>query len=458
MPAETPVRLPLVTVPSNRLSDANKDSKLVNCYAQKSETEEYWIYKRAGLLTYQSQTGAGEGTWNWLGDIYSVFGTTLYKNGVAIAGAVDGTNGIYAFSQCQGATPKLILGNGVKAYTYDAVNGIVQITNVNFPATFTKGWAYLDGTTYVMDSKANIYGSGINDPQTWTALNLINANSDTGSGVSVQRQLAYVVAFKQWNTEVFYDAANATGSPLSAAANAMVTWGCANATSIQDADGVLYWIAINRSSELQIMAMENLSAKPVSTKAVERLLDVVDYSLVYSWYLRDMGYRFYGITFPNSNLTLVYDISEGLWHQWTDVNGNYFPMISAVAAPNLKHLFQHDTNGKLYYADLAYYNDDGSAITVDIVTPNFEGENRRRKMVSKLEVLAVQQAGSTLQIRKSDDDYQTWSSYRSVDLSLKHPKLLNCGTFTKRAYNLRHQSNTPLRIRAIELQIDEGTL
>lgn len=458
MPAENPVRLPLVAVPSNRDTSTAKDAKLVNCYAQKDDAGEYQIYKRPGLLTYQTLSGNGRGMYNWLGDTYAAFGTTLYKNGVALAGVIDGTNGKYAFSQCQGATPKLIFGNGVKAYTYHPAGGIVQITDVDFPTSFVKGWAYLDGTTYVMKADGSIYGSGINDPQTWSALNVIVANSDTGNGVALAKQLIYVVAFKQWNTEIFYDQANPTGSPLGAAQNAMVMWGCANADTVQDADGVLYWVAINRSSELQVMAMENLAARAVSTKAIERLLDNVDYSNMHSWYLRDMGYKFYGLTFPNSNLTLVYDISENLWHQWTDVNGNYFPMIEQLAAPGLKHIFQHATNGKLYYADLGYYNDDGAIITVDIVTPNFEGPSRRRKTISMLEVLADKQAGSELLIRNSDNDYQKWSNFRRVNLGLNRPCLTNCGTFVRRAYNLRHQSNTPLRIRAIELQLDEGTL
>jgi len=58
----------------------------------------------------------------------------------------------------------------------------------------------------------------------------------------------------------------------------------------------------------------------------------------------------------------------------------------------------------------------------------------------------------------SDDDYQTWSNFREVDLSKNRPMLTNCGTFRRRAYHFRHQSNTPLRIQAVELMIDLGTL
>ena len=65
-----------------------------------------------------------------------------------------------------------------------------------------------------------------------------------------------------------------------------------------------------------------------------------------------------------------------------------------------------------------------------------------------------------LQVRKNDSDYalDKWSNFRLVDLSKKQPVLTNNGSFVRRAYNLRHQSATAFRIKAVELQLDLGTL
>jgi hypothetical protein len=346
----------------------------------------------------------------------------------------------------------------VKAYTYTGSGSVTQITDADFPTSFVKGWAYLDGTLYVMDSQANIWGSALNDPTSWSAVNLIVANAFAGDGVALAKQLAYVVALKQWDTECFYDAANSVGSPLSAAQGALIPWGCANGDSVQVADDIIYWLAVNKSSELRVMMMQNLQYKEVSTKAINRLLDAVDFSTVYSWLLQDHGFNLYFLTFPLSNLTLVYDISEGIWHQWTDTNGNYFPVISSVASIGLKHVLQHPTNGKLYYADMDYTNDDGGLITCDIITPNYDGGTKRKKVLSMLEVVADQTEGSILLARNSDDDYQTWSNFRRLYLSQKRPRLKNCGTFSKRAYHFRHRANTSLRIKAVELQVDLGSI
>jgi hypothetical protein len=43
-------------------------------------------------------------------------------------------------------------------------------------------------------------------------------------------------------------------------------------------------------------------------------------------------------------------------------------------------------------------------------------------------------------------------------MSVKKPVLMNCGTFMRRVVHIRHQADTRLRLQAIELQLDLGTL
>ena len=86
------------------------------------KTEEYWVYQAtwaaADRLHRCRLVRQEAGVYNWNGDIYAVWGTDLYKNGVDI-GNVDGTGGVYQFSASLGSTPRLQLGNGVKSYNWD---------------------------------------------------------------------------------------------------------------------------------------------------------------------------------------------------------------------------------------------------------------------------------------------------------------------------------------------------
>ena len=149
-----------------------------------------------------------------------------------------------------------------------------------------------------------------------------------------------------------------------------------------------------------------------------------------------------------------------MWAQWTDVNGNYFPIVATATDSALIHYFQHESNGRIYTAAPTEYTDAGDIITCDLVTPNFDGGTNRIKQLNVMKFIADQTPGSILQVRKNDNDYDPskWSNFRLVDLSKKQPMLTNCGSFIRRAYNYRHQSQTALRIRATELQMDLGTL
>lgn len=512
-----PKRLPLLIRPENRSETPTQDARLINGYMEKREgMEEYHIYKRPGLLQFgEAQSGNGYGVYNWQGDIYAIFGTTMYKNGVALAGTLDTTGGVYSFSQSLGGTLRMQFGNGVKAYNYDAAGGIVEILAIitttagdfitaeytiltvgttdftligassntvgvvftatgpgtgtgtatrasNFPFPSLKGWAYLDGTTYVGAPNADIRGCAeINNPTDWSdPLNTLSAQIEADGGVALAKQLVYVILLGEWSTEVFYDQANPVASPLGPVQGAKISYGCANADSVQDIDGVLLWIATNRSAAPQVLLLENLKPSIVSTQPIERLLGEADLSEVFSFGIKYEGHRFYGITLKQENLTLVYDLTEHLWSQWTDASGNYWPIVATTFSSAQGRILQHETNGKLYQFDSTYTSDAGTPISVDLYTPNFDGGVRRRKQLNVMEFIADQTPGSSLQVRCNDHDYATdkWTNFRNVDLSLRKPVLTNNGTFMRRAYHFHHQCDTRLRIQAIELQMDLGTL
>lgn len=466
-----PPRLPLLVETSNRASSTNVDAKLVNCYMEVSTQDQLYIYKRPGLASagVVADGQIGRGVYFWKNSVFSIFGSSLYQDGVLKAtglstGGLTSGNGVYAFSEILGAAPKLIFGNGDKTYAYDFTTGItpdLHTIDIDFPAVTVKGIAYLNGATYVMQPQAVIWGSKVNSVSVagdWDPLNFISAQIEPDPGVALNKQLVYVVAFNTWSTEIFFDAGNPTGSPLAPVQGSKSSYGCANQDSVQRIDDVLFWVATNQTACLQVVMMDQLGVGVISTAPIDRLLRDVDYSLMYSWQLKFDGHSFYGITFKNSNLTLVFDVSTKRWFQWTDANGNYFPIVASTYDSSGRRVFQHATNGRLYYASTAYYKDLNDPIVVDIYTPIFDAGTRRRKQLGMLEIVGDQIEGSVLQARCSDDDYKTWSQFREIDLSVAKPTLPNCGTFVKRAYNFRHNKDCFFRLEAVEVQYDIGTL
>ena len=160
------------------------------------------------------------------------------------------------------------------------------------------------------------------------------------------------------------------------------------------------------------------SFRVVSTPSIDRLLKGVNTSTIYSWQLKMNGHSFYVITFKDSNLTLSYDIVQDLWFQWTDHNGNYFPIVASTYNANQEHILQHEDNGYAYKIDSNTYKDLNQPIVVDIITPPFDADTYRRKQLNIMKFVGDQVEGSVLQVRRTDDDYKTWSAWRSVDLNI----------------------------------------
>jgi len=594
-----PQRLPLAVKPSNRDETTSRDAKIVNGYVEKVGERDVEVYKRPGYALYSNSgtAAAGLGSYNWNDDLFTIFGTTLYKNNVAVSGTVDGS-AIYAFTSTLGGNPQLVFQNGVKMYTYDVTHGIVEvkslaqiiftgnltngspvitavspnttgltvgmvvsgtgipvstkiltidsstqitldhnatitnneeitaaasvvltgdistgssvITNISpnttglfagmfvtatgipaltkiltvdistqvtidgnatatttglsltfetgFPLRRVPGLAYLDGYINVMTPEATIWSSDANEPDSWPLDSNIVAQIEADKAVYLSKQLVYLLALKKYSIEMFYDAGNAAGSPLSPVQGAKVSVGCRHANSVAQMEGTMFWVSQARDGGTAVYLMDNVKSQQISTPSIERLLQQADYTTVYSWCARVAGHRYYCVTLAASNLSLVYDLTSQQWYQWTDANGNYLPYVSASYTGDNQAIFQHATNGKMYQLEIVNTTDEGAAITMDLYTPNYDGGARLRKYVKSMDIIADQTNGSVLQVRVSDDDYQTWSNFRDVDLSKIRPRLTDCGTFRRRAYHFRHQSNTPLRIQAVELTIDPGTL
>ena len=461
-----PPRIPLVVQASNRGSSVNKDAKLVNCFIEVDKDGELYIYKRPGMAETGVSVGAlaGRGTFQWQGSVYAVFGDKLFVDGVQVAMGLNTAGGVYRFDSILGSTPKIILMNGLKSYTYNSVSGLsasLDTIDTDFPPAAVKGWAYLNGFSYVMTANAVIQQSELNSVDavsSWNPLNFVTAQIEPDKGVYLSKQLVYVVALKQWTVEYFFDAGNETGSSLSPVQGMKVNYGCASADSVQRINDTLLFMCSSQLASYQIAMLNQGQVTIVSTPAIDRLIANANLNVVYSWQLSMNGHIFYVLTIVSSNLTLVYDITQDLWTQWTDKNGNYLPIASSTYNVDGFHILQHESNGKLYFMKSTYYTDIADNIVVDIVTPLFDAGSNNKKHLNRMRIIADQQPGSVLNLRYSDNDYQTWSTFRQVELVVENPTLLNLGTFRKRAFHLQHKNNTPLRIRAVEGSFDLGVL
>lgn len=332
-----------------------------------------------------------------------------------------------------------------------------------YPQYLVHGCVMLDGTIYVaadsnfLNQGPEIFGSAINDCTVWNPLNAISATIETDTIITIGKQINYILVFKQWSTQVFYDAGNSPGSPLLPQLGNKLPFGCVSHSVLEEIDGMFFLVAASKTYNPQVVVIDNLQYRVISTPEIEKLIDAANFDTAMSWQIKVDGHRFYVLTVPSQNLTLAYDIQQNLWSQWSTSAGNYLPFVESTYVTEGTRVLQHESDGWLYYCDTTYTTDDGALIPVLLRTPSFDFNNRYWKTFQFLEVIGDKTPGSVVRIRWSDNDYQTWSTYREIDMNRIQPRITRLGRFRQRAIELTHACPTPLRLRALDIELAQGT-
>lgn len=228
-----------------------------------------------------------------------------------------------------GASPSAYNGTYTVATVADSTHFTYTFAGGTSPATGTitavggkqtvPGIVFIDGYFAVMDTNATIRTSNLNDAPAWTALDFITAQIEPGAGKALAKTQNYVIAFKEWSTEFFYNAGNAVGSPLSPVGNGFNLIGCASGASVTNLDGILFWVSQTRQKGRGIHVMQGLEAAQVSTPDIERILNLSSLATVHSYGLKIAGHTFYVLTLVDQNITLVYDMASKSWAQWSSL-------------------------------------------------------------------------------------------------------------------------------------------
>lgn len=467
-------------VPNDSRSLTNPpDAMISNGFLEKGSDGEVRVWKRLGF-TWASLA-------NYTPPVHGVFRASwgsliVLANGRCYLNAVDvgavAADQFYWFAETQGAPSYVYFSSGAfgVGYTISSTGVFLAIIDATYTGVIgitVPGAAYLDGTTYVMNQLGLIYGSlTLNNPKTWSALNQIaQSQPDTGVGLSVQN--VYIVAFKQRSIEFFYDAGVPIGSPLLPVQNAKIDIGCADGQSIVSAEGEIFFVGKSQASGILVGKLSGAKYQKISTPDIDRILAAfsVNGEAYAGICFRHTGHLFYVLQPYNSGSPptigitglpwLVYDNTEGVWYIW---------LSPVLLAPYAGLAYQTDpsfinviTGESLTYGNYLanrygdYISGVSTPVTLDIVTANFDGGERVRKVLSKLVLKSSQANTGPILVSWSDDDYQTWSPWISVNSAVPNPTLTNLGTFYRRAFRFRNNTATSFRMSGAEMDLLFGT-
>ena len=393
------------------------------------------------------------------------------------------------------------------------------------------GVVYMDGYIFVMTPNAEIINSDLEAPGTWDPLNFITCEVEPSGGRGIAKYQNYVVGFTDRTVEFFYDAGNATGSPLARMAQSTAFVGCASGYSIAYVAGTVFWLGKNKNKGRGVYLLNGLSPELISTPAIDRILDNCGLATVRAFGFRINGSHFYFLNLISDNLTLVYDVKNKIWSQWTystaaspitltgltqatgtatatktshgystgdlvrisgatpagyngdclitvvDANTFTFPVDASLSGTTsgtitatkytqgympfvsytysgTKDLLQHETDGYVYELTPNVFQDlqttTGTPIHSLARTDRIDGGNLGQKVFGAVKMVG-DQVDTLVFERHSNDDAQTWSNPRGVDMSLREPSVRRLGKARRMVFELHHVDNARCRLEALEI-------
>ena len=205
------------------------------------------------------------------------------------------------------------------------------------------------------------------------------------------------------------------------------------------------------------MLMDGSQPVTISTRYVEKFLNADTSSTIYSSVFKIAGHTFYVLTLVSSNVTLVFDVNEHIWYKWTTYNGsseNYFAP-TCITEFNGGYYAIDATSGLIYSLSTSTYADNSNHIYYRIVTDLFDSGSIKRKFYRSLAVVG-DKVSATATVSHTGDDYASWSTGRSVDLSTSKSEIFQLGADRRRAWQLLVTDDVALRLDALEIEFDIG--
>lgn len=187
---------------------------------------------------------------------------------------------------------------------------------------------------------------------------------------------------------------------------------------------------------------------------------ITDSSTCNGYILRISGHIFYIINLLNSQETWVYDQELSLWYKWASPTLGAFPMTktiqASVSGQAATIVGQDQATGALWNLSQGVTQDNATNFEVRIETLPLDFGDMERDFYNRVEVVGDRQLTSAiLNISYSDDDYNTFSVPRPLDMA--NPRVYSemWGQSRRRVWRLSYIGNTPMRIYGLEFTIED---
>lgn len=443
------MRMPFSVRMRQRGVSLTRDSLRENCFIEGDPQGEVSVIQRHGVSLYvAAQTGASRGVWYWNGTVLHVWGTTLWRgNTPTSVGTIDGSGRVF-FEDWGGGTSYLIIWSGTKGYRLQTNWTLTEITDGDFTGFSGKVGSpvYLNGRVFWGSSTGKILHSDTDDPMSYDPNNTLSAEAYPDNLLYLTRHLNYVMAVGEKSLEFFYDAQNPSGSVLARVSGQLSAIGSISSNTVAKDSDYVFFVGATAGGRTAFV-VERGRPRAISDPVVDRILTSANFASAHAYVVRNAGHLVYGLYLPSENLTLWHDVGMQDWFVVKDPDGNAWPYRGAAYSSANTYMV---SDAGVF--TLGGNQDNGADFTMLVRTTPMSFGVMARKLMKHLELEADNYSG-TVTMRYSDDDYQTWSTPRT--LAAARPQAWNLGIFRKRALEISHTGNEVFRMHALDIDVGQ---
>lgn len=337
-------------------------------------------------------------------------------------------------------------------------NTVTAVADKNYPPESVPGVVNLDETVYVMTPDALILGSAIGDPFTWPSRNFIGADFESDGGVALCKYGNFVMALGSVTLQLFYNSGAPSATLLRPYKNANIRVGCAFPYSVVEIEGNVIWVGRTESNQRSVYMMNGVSPTIISTPWVDMAINqpfVTGASSVRATFAKFRGKSFYILSIPTLSYSLAYDVMGKSWWLIGNAVYGYWPF-SFYATDGTNDYTMYDGVRQVLTWGVSRFLDVGNPIYSEIRTAPVDHGTKRNKFCNRIVLDGDRTVSATVTLNYSDDDYQTWSADRALTMDKDRATATRFGSFRRRAWRVRHSSNTDFRIKVIDLELRVG--
>ena len=366
-------------------------------------------------------------------------------------------------------------GTGQRVFFATAIASWTEITDADFTAlTLTGKMEFMDGFAFIANNTQRIYNSDVNSLANWTATSFISKQIEQDAQLGLARLGRVLLSFGRNSVEGFYNAGNTSGSPLGRIPQLSQKIGLysyiVETGSSRDyytvLDGRMYFVGVSQGSGAgstkvsapKLYSFDGSRFEPIVMPAFSATILAAKANFNYIGKITVGGESAVVLALSAVTTTtqkwLLFFPRLKEWFEWQTVvaqpvnAGGYFLGVgNATYAQKLGLLTEPPLN----------WMDGGSPSVSYTMTYTFKlpSSGNHRKFMPVCGVVGDTQSSGTLSVEFSDDDYGSFSTARTIDLTSQKKQLYRCGSYQDRAVRLTHSANTACRLEAFVATVSD---